>query len=207
MPRLPRILLLLLLGLAAAATAVRAGGPAVLEYERSAEARILRFERTALKLEGAAPLVLELFGDGRVVVERPAPLRPAGRFEARLPDADLQRLLERVAVPAVVDLDPAAQAVRLGRLGASRAEAAREGRAVLRSSSGDQLVRLELALERWRPAGETGEPRRGLRTAWSLRRPGELRLEHPGDPELEALAAALAAIDELLARPSWRGAP
>ena len=205
MPALIRVLVLL--GLIGAVPALWAGTPPIVEHEGSPEALILRFERRALKLEGVEPLVLEIFGDGRVVVDRPAPLRPAGCFETRLSPERLSRLLAEVARPEVVRFDAERLGAAIRERRRAQAAAARRGEGGLRESSGDESLRLSLRLTRWRPEGESGEPGRDVDVELSWRRLGEQAWALPGEPALEGLAGAVAAIDELLASPALRGGP
>ena len=180
-------------------SSARSAGPAQLDWSRHESALVLRLEERSDKLAQVEPLVVELWGDGRLVARRPEPYANAGVFETRLPQQEMERVLRRLASPAFVDFEA-------GRVEDEKQELVRARRAAaeargesppLHYRSEKERVSLELHLSKYREEGGRA-PRvvdqlvewRGLRQDLD---------EFSGHESLEGLAAAVEVARELLA--------
>lgn len=175
-----------------------AAGPAQLDWDRNASALVLRFEERSDKLSGVDPIVLELWGDGRIVAIRPEPYARAGVHEARLSLGEMEQVLRGIATPAFVDFEAARvqEELRSARRQRRAVAGSREAPLVYRSEK--ERASLELRLSKYRPEGGRTPRAVEQRVEWrGLRQDLD---EFAEQESLRALAGAFDAARAVLAR-------
>ncbi len=206
---------MLLLALAACGTffskAPRAGevavlqeaGTAVCEYAEAPGALLVDYRVISAEVAGGEPLQrLQVYGDGRVRVQRPAFVKMPGDYELRLSREEVRDLIAALAAYGVFDFDEnRARAALKTRIDAARAREVREGRPARVTATLDaDVTLLEVFLERYTPA-DRGRPLQlnlARRIAWrNLAADGR---EHPQIPEIAGLAKSVEGLSRLAAR-------
>jgi hypothetical protein len=170
----------------ATTVAVHAGGTittpsgASFDYARRADALIVRYQVVMPVREGDPGPKLEVYGDGRVVKSVPEYMHDSGRYEMRLDEAALERLIGELVEDGLAQFDR--KRVLGERLAAEKALAEKGGSlsAVIEEST----TVIELNLAQFTPAGTVGNVERDLaqRITWSA-----IRKDAERFPELKAL--------------------
>jgi hypothetical protein len=161
---------------------------------------VLRLAEKPGEIRGAELHLLELWGDGRIRVQRPSYMRGSRDAQSRLAPAELDEILGMLASSGVLEFDGAAARARLRQARASRIERALTDPSVeIHDATDPDATSLEIRFDRIAPRGAgdgvTSETRRidwlGLRA--------DARF-FPECPELAALAHAQAALWSLTTR-------
>jgi len=186
----------------------------LIEFDESPEALIVRYGEAGGELGAAGGVgTLEVYGDGRVVIDNPHYMRRAGRHTLRLRPQELRRLLRSLARRGVIDFDAgsARRAItrKAGReaRGGGRVQAAGHDESVLTARSDAGTTELELRLLRYRGEGETGDPRRDVRKRVRWRDVERDARRHPELESIQHLAAARREVRALMQHPNLRRSP
>lgn len=175
------------------------GSPAAalpeVEYDESADALIVSLLDAPGELaEPAGTMSVKVYGDGRVVVHRPAYMKQAGDYSLQLEPAETRALVRSVAARGLVEFDRdavkrAKRQARAERQAARRGSRGGAGAPLLESTSDGTVSRFELRLKRYRKQGAAqgmAEVRKQIR--WHGLRQDSRR--HGDIPELRELEAA-----------------
>jgi hypothetical protein len=174
-----------------ASAAPLAGTSPTIEHSRSADVVVVTYREVLSEIADAdrGPL-LQIYGDGRMVVHYPPYMKRAGDYEQHLTAAELDQLLRSLADKGVLDFDATAarSATRASMTAArERARAANAPVTVFEAVDASTTV-IEVAVDRYRSATPGAREVQNLsKRAWTglRRRPTPSRR-----PALRALAAA-----------------
>jgi len=150
-------------------TAVAQDTGAAVDYRRAADALIVRFSETIGELGGAehGP-TLEIYGDGRAVVQRPYYMKNPGARTFRLSRAELDRLVGSLAEKGVPAFDPeGTRSAKRAALDARRSTLAARGVPMTLTYVSDApTTSIELHLERYQPAGARAATKVDRKVTW-----------------------------------------
>lgn len=182
-----------------ASTASPVLGDASLGYERAPGALIVKLTESAGEMdpsEGSPSIAI--YGDGRVVVHRPAYMKNAGDHVFRLSSAELDGLVASLAAKRLPDFD--ADGVRAAKRSALQAPLAARGAEPVRLRAVYDAPTTTIEIHLTAPSrAASGAPAAVDRTiAWyGVKADAE---QFPGIPSLQDLAAARAELLTLMQR-------
>ncbi len=176
------------------------GGAAAVEYRRTADALIVRLTEMPGEMDvSEGSPTLEIYGDGRMVVHRPAYMRNAGDRTLRLGAAELDELLASLADKGIPTFD--AEQARAAKRGALQARLARRtgGEAVsLRYVADAPTTVIEIHLDGYRAAGARAASPVDRTISWyGVAADAE---QYPAIDAIRDLAAARAELLQLMKR-------
>jgi hypothetical protein len=188
----------------AAAESERATPPSPTERfvrTRAAQTLVLRYSEQPGEVAGpAAASVVEIYGDGRLLVRRPVGMKFAGTYQTRLDPRELDALVHELVAGDFVDYDEHALRTRLV---ASRTQALGELRPALSRVTDGSWISIELNLEAYRPrrGARAGEWLGGVTKRVEYRGlRGDLR-RAPELVELQMLTRARERLNAMMDRP------
>ncbi|MCH7667481.1 MAG: hypothetical protein IH936_16330 [Acidobacteria bacterium] len=156
------------LGLATARADLDLGG-AVITYDHSPETLLVSFRELIGELAEQDPIpLIQIFGDGRVLVHYPDYLQHAGDYELRLGRGELEALLQSLVAKGLATFDSkAVRSEKQAEMSRRRNEAleglATGERPTFFFVADDSVSVFELNLEGYRPPGSPGLTQSQLR--------------------------------------------
>jgi hypothetical protein len=175
-----------------AATSARAQAPSTPDFELPSDSRVpfLVMRQTPGELAGENTLELRVFADGRCELERPPVMRGAGRHVFQLPPGRARQLARQALDAGLAELDVPALRASL------RAAEARRSEATAIHRFDDDVLELELRLDRYRPQG--GALQQGLENRVRFVGLRGDRAKHPNDERVRRLSELRETLDSLV---------
>ncbi len=177
---------------------VNDGRGAEFSYHPDGESPVIRMDLdVGIRTQSQPTPFLRIFGDGLLLVHYPAYRQNAGNYRLQLGEDELRALLVSLSQKGLMTFE--APAVKDRKIAADRAErdrAVAEGRQVeLTYRSDDTLTIIDLALDSYKPTGETtATPNFRKRISWYA-----VVWDARRYPDIEPLQDLAAAVAELLA--------